>query len=168
MSVITCSRCRRKVAVVASERLSMRLPSLHGPAAAPLTQPTGPCPSCRLCSAFERDQERLLDALAHPAQETGGFRTIDEPVVVGEGEWQHEPRGELPGRPVVNLLHGAAGDPEDRDLRRGHYRGEARTADATQVTDAEVAALHLVRGQLALTRLLCQFSEFHGQLDQVF
>src|SRR5690625_1966792 len=118
-------------------------------------------------SAFEGEQERFLHRLADPAQEARGGSAVDEPVVVGEGERQHEPRLEFTGFPVVHLLHGASGNTEDRDLWRAHYRREAGTADAAQVADAEVATLHLVRRELAVAGLLGQLLKLQGKFDDV-
>ena len=68
-------------------------------------------------------------------REARGERAVDDAVVVGERQRDHQPRHELAA--VPDRLHRRARDAEDRDLGRVDDRREARAADAAERRDRE-------------------------------
>src|SRR5207342_428445 len=115
-------------------------------------------------SALQGEQERLFEHLGDPADEAGAVGAVNRAVVVRERQRQHQARDEL--AVLVDRLHTAARDAEDRDLRRVHERRKRGPADAAEVADAERRALHLLERQLAAARLRGQFGDLRRQLRQ--
>ena len=107
---------------------------------------------------------------AHVGQDAGqvgrearGERAVDDPVVVGERQRQHQPRLEL--RPVPDGLHRRARRAEDRDLRPVDDRREERPADPAEAGDRERRVLHVGQLELALAGGAGQPREFAGDLE---
>src|SRR6201982_3265425 len=80
--------------------------------------PPGPAPSTRTSAVwFSMSEHQPPDVLQYPAQvpgEPGGQRAVDDPVVVGQRERQHQPRHErLAGPPRT---HPGPDTAEDRHL----------------------------------------------------
>src|SRR6478735_2155140 len=116
--------------------------------------PPGPAPSTRTSAAwFSMSEHQPPDVLQHPAQvpgEPGGQRAVDDPVVVGKRERQHQPRHErltVPHRGHLGPDHA-----EDRHLGGVDDGREAGPADAAQAGDGEAGALQVGHTELALTR----------------
>ena len=84
----------------------------------------------------ERVRQELRDARAQ--------RAVDDAVIVGERQRQHEPRRELLA--VPHRLHRRLRNAEDGDLGRIDDGREQRAADAAQARDGEPRALHVGAG----------------------
>src|SRR4051812_45919380 len=69
------------------------------------------------CDAFlQGEYERLFECLGAPAQESCRVGAVDDAMIVGERQRQHQAR--LKRRAVPPRLHAAARDTENRDLRQ--------------------------------------------------
>ena len=97
-------------------------------------------------------------------REARGERAVDDAVVVGERQRDHQPRHEL--APVPDRLHRRARDAEDRDLGRVDDRREARAAEAAEGGDRERPARHVRRAELALARLARQLGELARDVEE--
>src|SRR5581483_123027 len=96
----------------------------------------------------------------------GGGRTIDDAMVIGERQRQHQPgdeRGTVPNRPgrrAAYAENGYLGSIDDR--------GEGGSADPTERGDGESSALHVARRELSCASLLRQFGQLARDLEQPF
>src|ERR1700756_2602774 len=92
--------------------------------------------------------------MAEVAYEAGGERAIDDPMVVGEADWQHHAwlkRGAVPDRRHLRTY-----DAKDRHLGRVDDWGKGRAADTAKGRDGEARALHVASPKLALP---CPFGD---------
>src|ERR1700746_3174006 len=92
------------------------------------------------------------------SHKTGGQRPVDNAMIVGERQRQHETRPEalaIPYRRHFRTDHAQYGD-----LRRVNDGGEGVPADAAEARDGERGALHVRWRELAIARLLGDSPKF--------
>ena len=111
----------------------------------------------------EDDAPHVLDDPGQMAHEARRGGAVDDAVIVGEAEREHQPR--LKRGAVPDRRHARADHAEDRHFRRVDDRGEGRAADAAERRNGEGRALHLGRGELARASLFGELAEFAGELD---
>src|SRR3712207_2456561 len=111
---------------------------------------------------LEDEAADVLEQVAQVPGEAGGGRAVDHPVVVGQGERQHQPRHERGAVPDRGGLR--THDAQDGDLGGVHQRGERRPADAAQAGDGEAAPLQVGGGQLAVPGARGHLAELAAEL----
>src|SRR4051812_38608370 len=91
--------------------------------------------------SVDEQRPRILDQLLDLHQELHGFRSVDDAVVVGEGDIHHRANHYLTAERHRAILDRVKA--EDADLRRVEdWRAEERAEDAA-VGDGERAALEI-------------------------
>src|SRR3954471_47137 len=95
--------------------------------------------------------------------EARALGAVDDAVVVGQAERDHQPRAELAA--VPHRLRRRLRDAQDRDLGRVDQRREPRPADAAEARDRERAALHVARLELPLARRARQLAELARDVE---
>src|SRR5882724_611937 len=111
-------------------------------------------------------KDQLADVRQHgneERREARGRRTVDDAVVVGERERQHEPRREFLS--VPHRLHYRARYAEDGDLGGIDDRREVRAADAAEAGNGKGAALQVAGLQLLVARQLGNFRELVREIE---
>src|SRR5438552_5004981 len=96
-------------------------------------------------------------------REAGAGRAVDDAVVVGERQRQHQPRSE--GAVLVNRPHLRSRHAENRYFGCVDDGRERRTADAAKAGDAEGAAAHAVWLEFFLPRGPRNFSQLLRQIE---
>src|SRR5450631_1834311 len=113
--------------------------------------------------AFLKDETaRIFEYVAKMPDEPGCEGPVDDPVVIREGQRQHQPRGELAAIPY--RFDGRTDHPEDGDLGGVDDRGEPGAADTAEAGDRERAPLQVGDGELAVPRPGRHSAEFLAQL----
>src|SRR5690242_17344972 len=140
---------------------SMMGTSLKSPISGTLISTLIACP----LPASEHQSPDILEQGAELSRESRRQRPVDDAVVVGEEERQHQPRPEGVGLRIPDRRGLRAHHAEDRHLRRIDDRGEGSAADAAEGGDGEGAALHVGCRELAVARLLRQRAQLVAQLD---
>src|SRR5689334_24164882 len=128
-------------------------------------------PDALLSAQPELGLERAgLQPLLHGDQEAGRVRTVDQPVVVGQGQGDHRPdRDDLAEVWVVDHdrpLHDRAGA-EDADLRLVDDRRVEQGTAAAGVGQRERAAAELVRADLVDPGALREVGDLAGHAAEV-
>src|SRR3712207_4506192 len=111
---------------------------------------------------LEDEAADVLEQVAEVPGEARGGCAVDHPVVVGQGERQHQPRherGAVPHRGGLRSHHA-----QDGDLGGVHQRGERRPADAAEAGDGETATLQVGGGQLAVPGPRGRLAELAAEL----
>src|SRR6185437_1681942 len=102
-----------------------------------------------------------LRNLGQGARDVGGEArargAVDDAVIVGERQRQHQPRHEA--ALAIYGTHRRARYAENRDLGRIDDRREGGTADAAETGDGETAPLHLAACELAGARGLRELGQ---------
>src|SRR4029453_15094066 len=93
-------------------------------------------------SGLECHDERLLESLRDPSQESGGIRTADHPVVARKR--QRQPLLGLERLRAPDWVESATRHPENRDLGPVHDRRERGATDPSEVRNREAASRHLL------------------------
>src|SRR3712207_4712023 len=109
----------------------------------------------------EHQPPHVFEQGAELPREPRRQRPVDDAVVVGHEDRQHQPRREGPGLGVPHRRLLRAHHAEDRNLRRVDDRREGGAADAAQAGDGEGAALHVGGRELAVARLLGEIGRAH-------
>ena len=89
--------------------------------------------------------------------------TVDDAVVVGERQGQHQPRSESPV--LVHRPHLRSRHTENRNFGCVDDGRERRATDAAKAGDAEGAAAHAVGLEFFLARCLGNFSQLLRQIE---
>ena len=97
------------------------------------------------------------------AMEAGGKRAIDDAVVVGNAQRQHQAR--LEGLAVPHRLHLRAHDAEDCDFRRVDDGREVGAADAAEAGDGEGGTLDVGGCDLAVAHALRRGAQLLRQFE---
>ena len=107
-------------------------------------------PGCLTISDLEQNSSRIFDRHANRIEKLYGFASIDDSMVVGQGEVHHRTNdyGAVFGdRPFLNFMHA-----EDGALWRIQNRGrDERTEDAA-ITDRERTAGQFFDSQFTVAR----------------
>src|SRR5271165_32629 len=123
-----------------------------------------------LSSSLHRQQERLFKRFGDPAQESGRIGSVNQAVIVGEREWQNQPRLELASiffhDPL--RLHARPRKSEDRDLGMIHDGRKTHAANAPEIGDGERAPFHIGGRQFFLACFLRELRQLDRQFDNVF
>src|SRR6266852_437987 len=138
-------------------RTSMISTSLKSPMSGTLTSIICAMPASQKGAADVGEDRGQVGREARP----GG--AVDDTVIVGERQRQHQPRNEraIPvDRPHLRSRHA-----ENRDLRCVDDRRERRSADTAKARDAEGAAAHAVWLEFFLARGLGDFSQLLRQIE---
>ena len=114
----------------------------------------------------QKHAPHVLDDPRQMAHEPRRRGAVDDAMIVGQAERQHQPR--LKRLPVPDRGHLGTYDAENRHFRRIHDRRERRSADPAERRDGEGRALHFCGRELARARLLGKGPELAGQLDDAF
>jgi hypothetical protein len=104
--------------------------------------------------------------LAQVGVEARGRGAVDDAVVPAQAQRQHQARHE--GLAVHTGSIAALAHAQDGHLGRVDDGREVAPADAAQAADAEAAAAHVGRAQLAVARLLGQFAHLLADLQTPF
>ncbi|PZS39412.1 MAG: hypothetical protein DLM62_08450, partial [Pseudonocardiales bacterium] len=98
------------------------------------------------------------------AQERGGGRAVEDPVIDRQGELDHRPPGQLPI--TDDRFLGSRPDGEDGRLGRVDDRSEVVDAEHAEVADREGTASEFLRGQLPGAGPLREHACLGGDLAQ--
>ena len=101
------------------------------------------------------------------AGEAGAVGAVDDSMVVGQRQRQHQTRFEALACLVPHRLPVGAREAEDGDFRAVDDRREHGAADAAEAGDGETAALHGIDLELAFARQFGHFGQFLGNVHDI-
>ena len=109
-------------------------------------------------SESEDNSSWIFDSFLDMLEEEDGFTAIDNPVIIGKGHVHNWSRLDLISDDDSSIFGGVHS--EDGALRWVDDWSSHHGAEDTSVGDGETSACHILKGDLALSGLLTESSEF--------